>query len=195
MAQPRSKAVWNNNLSHEAYHEAFHRYQGTRDAVYDLTWTALHAKVPTGCDLRVMPIDQAALSYWAALTRFGAIHPKGGFPWDEIFQQIRSTPKRFDVAIWDGQHLSGMACGMPSKGDSYVTVKWLEGFVSKDAGLQGMIAETALTAAEHYAFLLGKKYVCIKQPLPGTEPLYRGLGFEQDTSKKRNQYYIREVEY
>ncbi|WP_157057554.1 hypothetical protein [Loktanella sp. 3ANDIMAR09] len=89
--------------------------------------------------------------------------------------------------------MSGMACGMPSRGDSYVTIKWLEGFASYDGGLKGMVAETALTAAEHYAFLLGKKFVCIKQPLAGTEPLYRALGFEQDTSKKRNQYYIREV--
>jgi hypothetical protein len=183
-------------LDFEAYCQAIERYQGKRDAVFDLTWTALNEKVPTGCDLRVMPIDSAALSYWAALKRFESLDPKGGFPWDEIFRQVRTSPKRFDVAIWDGQHLSGMACGMPSRGNSYVTIKFLEGFLSKDGlGLKGMVAEIALTAADHYAFLLGKKYVCIKQPLAGTERLYRSLGFEQDTGKKRSRYYLREVMY
>jgi hypothetical protein len=183
-------------LDNEAYHQAFDRYQGKRDAVFDLTWTDLRNKVPVGCDLKVMPINEAALSYWAALKRFDSLHPQGGFPWDEIYRQVHNKPKRFDVAIWDGQHLCGMACGMPSQGDFYLTVKWLEGFLSPNGnGLKGMVAEIALTAAEHYAFLLEKKYVCIKHPLPGTTSLYRGFGFEQDTGKKRSKYYIREVKY
>jgi len=174
--------------------EAHSRYQGYRDAAFDQTWDELHKVVPTGCDLRVMPIDESALSFWHAIRHFKAVHAAGGFPWDEIFRQVRSTPRRFDVAIWDGDILCGMAVGMASKGNHFVTVKWIERFETRPDNLAGMIAEIALTAAEHYARVLGKQHVRIKNPLPGTERLYQALRFSLVPSAKKTIYWERPVD-
>lgn len=175
------------------YFDALNRYQGYRDAAYDLTWRDLHTQVPAECDLRLWPIDDKALTYWQAIKAVGALDPRGSFPWDEIYRQVRSCPRRFDIAIWDGLNLCGMACGMASRGPSFVTVKWIERFATDTGGLRGMVAETALTAAEHYAFVLQRQHVRVKNPLPGTEHLYENLGFTTDVVLKGNHYLQRDV--
>lgn len=176
-----------------AFQDAHSRYQGYRDAAFDLTWNQLHQAVPKGCDLRVMPIDPAALSFWQAIRHFGAVHESGGFPWDEIFRQVRSTPRRFDVAIWDGDILCGMAVGMASRGKHNVTVRWVERFKTHDDKLAGYVALIALTAADHYARVLEKQVLRIKDPLPGTEGLYQALGFALVPTCKSTIYYERPV--
>lgn len=177
----------------DAYREAHSRYQGYRDAAFHLTWDCMRAKVP-GHDLQVWPIDSDALLFWETIIRpLGLTHPLGGFPWDEIFQQIRTTPRRFDVAIWDGPILCGMAAGKASRGSENVTVKWVERFAIPSEPLRGVVALTALTAAEHYAKILGRQWLMIRNPLPGTAALYEELRFSLAPSRFGVPYYGRQV--
>lgn len=177
----------------KAFAEAQSRYQGYRDAAFHLTWDEMRSVVPSGCDLRLMPIEERALSFWRAVHHLGHVHPSGGFPWDRIFYQVRSTPRRFDVAIWDGDILCGLCVGMASRGDSNITVKWVERLETHPNALAGLVAEIALTAAEHYAKVLGKKSVRLKNPLPGTEGLYQSMRFSLVPTSKSTIYYERAV--
>ena len=76
----------------QAFLDAHSRYQGYRDAAFDLTWDQMRKRVPEGCDLRVMAFDSDALTFWQAIRHFNAVHPQGGFPWDELYWQIRWCP-------------------------------------------------------------------------------------------------------
>lgn len=182
----------NYNEAQLRYADAQSRYQGYRDAAYAIAWGNLKDAVPSGVDLRLMPIEANALSYWSAIRDIGHVNEAGNFQWDQIFQQVRRTPRRFDIAIWDGGRLCGMACGMASRGHQHLTVKWLERFrTDSGPGLRGMVAEIALTAADHYAAILGQENVRIKDPLPGTEHLYSALGFDTETRDKGRRYLSR----
>lgn len=151
-------------------------------------------EVPSGCDLKVMPIDTRAMAYWSALRDMNYLNERANFDWLKIFQQVLNTPRRFDVAIWDGDTLCGMACGMASRGDAYVTVKWLERFRTDSShGLKGLIAEIALTSADHYAAIIGRSTVRLKNPLRGTENLYNALGFRDVQMDRGMKYLTRQV--
>lgn len=181
------------HMTDAAYLDAISRYQGYRDAAYALTWEDLHQTMPSGCDLKVMPIDISALSYWQAIRDLGYANEVGDFPWADIFAQISNCPKRFDVAIWDGTSLVGMACGMASSGNKFVTVKWLERFRTDSHNLKGRVAEVALTVADHYAAVIGREVVRIKNPMPGLVGFYGDLGFAQQVRVKGNLYLERKV--
>jgi len=157
--------------------EAHKRYQGYRDAAFHLTWECMSQRVD-GADLRVLPIDANALAFWDQIVRhFGAVHSDGGFPWPDIYQQIRTTPRRFDIAIWAGPILCGMAAGKASRGNENVTIRWMERFELPVTPLRGRVALTVLTAADHFAKIISRQYVMIKNPLPQACPLYESWGF------------------
>lgn len=176
----------------QAFLEAHSRYQGFRDAAFHATWACVSRLVPQG-NLRVMPINREALSFWQAVRSFGFLDPRGGFPWDRIYDQLISTPRRFDVAIWSGSLLCGMAAGKASRGDENVTIKWMERFPIPDDPLKSWVATTAFTAADHYAKILGRQYLMIRNPLPGTQALYQAHRFVLAPARHGATYYARAV--
>jgi hypothetical protein len=181
------------SFDQQQFLNAHRRYQGYRDAAYDLTWEQLRKKAPNGCDLRVMPFDNDALSFWRAIRHFNAVHPAGGFPWDQIYWQTISTPRRFDVSVWDGEVLCGLASGMASRGDESVTLKWIERFNSAPNQMKGFVTEVAITAADHYAKIIGRRQVRLKEPNPGTEARYAAKGFTLAPKRLGVIYYQRDV--
>lgn len=172
--------------------DAHSRYQGYRDAAFHQTWLAISGRVG-GHDIRILPINQEAMAFWQAISSFGATFRSGGFPWDHIFDQLYTTPRRFDIAIWDGPVLCGMAAGKASRGNENVTIKWMERFANPGDPLRGWIATTVFTAADHYAKILGRQYLMLRNPLPGTEALYRSHGFSLAPSRFGVPYYQRLV--
>lgn len=164
------------------YSDAHDRYAGYRDAAYEFTWAIWDGEArERGADLRLHPIDEAAVdqaSVWPNM----AEHSVGGFPWDEIHRQVRSTPRRFEIAIWDGVLLCGLAIGMASRGkdgpDTNVTIRFLERRGGNLNALRGVIAPIAIDAADAYARVLGKRMIYLKNPSSGAVPRYRRVGFE-----------------
>jgi hypothetical protein len=174
------------------FRAAHSRYQGYRDAAFHLTWGCMAPRV-ANCDLRIMPFDDDALAFWSAIRHFGASHPSGGFSWGAIYAQYRSNPRRFDVAIWDGDVLCGLAAGKPSRGDENVTLNWIERFPTAHNTTKGWVMTIALTAADHYARILGKRYLMVRNPLPGTESLYAEHQFELAGRRFGATYWSRPV--
>jgi hypothetical protein len=70
----------------------------------------------------------------------------------------------------------------------------MERFETGESRLKGLVAETVVTAADNYAKILGRQYVRVKDPLPGTEWLYEALQFSLAPPRFGVTYYQRPVE-
>ena len=176
-----------------ALKDAHSKYQGYRDAAFHITWDEMSKNVPDACDLKIQAVDGHAIGVAMANIHMGFNKPQGGFPWDLIWRQVRSTPRRFDIAVWDGSLLCGLAIGMASRGKTNVTIKWVERFDVLENLLRGQLATIVFNAADHYARLLGARRLRVKDPLPGTERLYEAHGFYVAPPMGRVAYYQREV--
>lgn len=181
------------------YSEAIERYQGIRDAAYHLTWELWSQELNSdSIDLRLDEIDDGALQQ--AETVWSSLPEKGRPPiflWREIVQQVRSTPRRFEMAIWNGSVLCGMVCGKASKGrngdDTNVTLRYLQGAPSTINPLRGHIAALSLDAASAYALALGKSKIYLKNPLDGVRPHYEKLGFTLANRRARGIYLVKNL--
>nr|WP_281722282.1 hypothetical protein [Nitrosomonas nitrosa] len=170
---------------------AHSRYQGVRDAAYHVTWEKLS---PSCQNLKLWSIDDAALAFVDHYWRAGGVsHPDGGFPWRAITEQFHSTPRRFEIAIWSGNTLCGMAFGLPSRGADNVTIRFIERYWFSGNPLIGWIAPIVIDAADNYAKLLGKQWVKLKNPIIGAIPYYVALGFELAEPRLGATYYRRKV--
>lgn len=171
------------------YQEAESRYQGYRDAAYSMTWDHQQPLLP-GKDLKLFPFDSKTLGFWGALHYLGETLPEGGFQWPEIYDQFRSTPRRFEVAVWDGKILCGLALGNASRGKQLLTIKWIERFPITEGG---WVTSVILTAADYYGAILGCKELRIRNPVPGTEQLYCRYGFALADTLRGATYWARPV--
>lgn len=159
------------------------RYSGYRDAVYHHVyenWTPVVKSL--GVDLRLFPIDENALQHaeetWAAIKVPGRPEP---FRWRDILKSERRTPRRFEMAVWNGSLLCGLTIGKASRSmngsDSNVTITFLQGAPAPINKLRGYIAPIAIDAAEAYARILGRPMVFIKDPLPEVRSYYEKFDF------------------
>ncbi len=100
-------------------------------------------------------------------------------PWRRIVGQNKPYVRRFEVAMWIGEALVGMAVGRPSRGRDNLTLQYLE----RDRGanafptMKGYVADIAFTAAENYATVIGRDWLKLRGPIPQAVPLYTKLGF------------------
>lgn len=128
--------------------------------------------------VRLTLIDEAALSawrvQWGPLIRSG----DGGWDWVEQRRLKQGVISRFEVAIWHGSRLCGLALGKPSNGDGNLSVHLLEGCPERDHPLKGLIAYIGLRAAETYAIALGKQELHLIRPLSGALSIYQAMGFD-----------------
>jgi hypothetical protein len=98
---------------------------------------------------RLSLIDEAALQAWEEQWRPRSDRP-GGWNWREQRLALRSTLNRFEVALWSGPVLCGLAIGKPSKGPSHLAVQLLEGNPAESHPLKGFVAECAVEAGISY---------------------------------------------
>jgi hypothetical protein len=179
--------------------EAHNRYQGFRDAVFAVTEEKWRHTLPRDADLKLFPIDGQALEFWERVwLPYSELAGETTFPWGAIYGQVCSTPRRFDMAIWDGPILSGLVVGMASRGKSgprtNVTIRFMERFRWTGLPLRGHIRGIALDAAHTYAQVLGKSMVLLRNPVPGAVPLYEDLGFTLEPAIRGCPYYGKRVE-
>lgn len=188
------------------YSEAIERYQGVRDAAYHLTWELWSQQLNSASiDVRLGGVDDGALQQ--AETVWSSLEDEDRppiFPWREIVRQVRSIPRRFDMAIWIGSVLCGMVCGKASKGrkgddmghqddDTNVTLRFLQGAPSSINPLRGHIAAIFQDASSAYALALGKSKIYLKDPLDGVRPHYEKLGFTLANRRARGMYLVRNL--
>jgi hypothetical protein len=136
--------------------------------------------------VRLSEIDAPCLEIWRRSWR----HKE--FDWEENAAHFQREVDRFEVAIWSGQELCGLAIGRVSRGPDNVTIHFLERR-SGDTPLTGRIALLATETADHYAKILNKQRVKLKDPLPGAVVTYQRLNFVLVETIGKTTYYARQV--
>ncbi|MBO4227569.1 hypothetical protein [Bradyrhizobium neotropicale] len=93
------------------------------------------------------------------------------FPWRRIMGQTRPYYRRFELALWHGGNLYGLAVGRASRGPDNVTIHFLERAGGNNP-FAGYFAQIALDAADRYAKLIGRQRVKLKNPASGLIPTW-----------------------
>lgn len=162
------------------FRETLQRYARLRRLAHGL---AQHLADPgEAAAIQLTDIDARALDVWAR-TWAGA-HPLGygGWDWAALVARVCSRPSAFQVAVWSGDNLCGLAVGRISKRRASgrrhtVSLHYLEASPNRDHPLRGRIAPLVITAAEAYGRELGAWRIRLVDPLPGVFRLYERLGF------------------
>jgi hypothetical protein len=174
--------------------EANERYEGLRDAAREFVFEIFTSEILIGelaslaVDLRFTDINDKAIGAWLRTRQAWE------FDWFKVAHHFwTNDPDRFEIAIWKGEELCGMAIGRPSNGPDNVTLHFIERR-GDHAALKGWIAQMVTDGAEAYAKLLGKQRVKLKDPSAGAIPLYVRLGFSLAEPIGQTTYYARSVD-
>lgn len=171
--------------------QAERRCHARRAAAYAHALEALADDVPVPLSLR--PIEPSALDHAA---RIWTRHPERivRWPWNEIAVDFRRDhPDRFEVAIWSGAVLCGLAIGRCSRSPLYCGVNYLEGSPDPAHALRGFVIGIVLAAAESYAMMLGKEEVRLFDPFPALVPIYEAFGYALATPRRASTYCWRRI--
>ena len=162
---------------------------------YELHRTAARAKAqeliaPTFEPMPVMltGIGQSALDAFAAQW---AGHPARvvNWPWPEMMAGARRNyPTRFEVAVWAGEALCGLAWGHVGK--DYCGVNYLEGNPEPNHPLKGSVAVVVSGAVTAYATALARPEVRFIDPLPEVVGLYEQMGFTLVAPHRESPYCV-----
>ncbi len=97
----------------------------------------------------------------------------------------KKHPRRFELAIWVDDVLCGVAVGRVSKknphsNESKVRIDLMEANPIADNPLAGRVTKVVFAVAYHYAYIIGRDYVCIPHPLNQKLILrYENFGFKR----------------
>jgi hypothetical protein len=106
-------------------------------------------------------------------------HPLRSYPWpwrQMVEDARRNEPGRFEVSVWSGETLCGLAIG--STRQAFCRVDYLEGSPDPAHPLKGIVTVIVSGAATAYATALGKDEIRLMNPLPAVVPHYQSLGFK-----------------
>lgn len=106
------------------------------------------------------------------------------YPWESIPKWKSKDPKGFDISLWFGIELCGMAYASPRQSKVCIKLILLEGKPDKSHPLKGFVASLMLEAIEAYGVLLDCTEIEIEDPAPGAIPWYQSLGFRFETSSR-----------
>lgn len=141
--------------------------------------------------LKLTPVNSAAL---AALSRWpdrGRTPPNGGWDWGSWTEYFKTRHKKyFDVAIWNGAKLCGLALGRLSLHNVKVRLEIIEGSTEKNHPLKGQIAYIGLTAIEAFGYVVGAEESLIIDPVPGAIASYRSYGYTLKSGNKQTGQYM-----
>jgi hypothetical protein len=121
-------------------------------------------------------------------------HPERLYPWpwrDMAGDYRRNEPSRFEVAVWSGEVLCGLAFGKLRLG--YCGADYIEGSPVPAHPLRGSVLSAVLTALTAYAVALGRPEIRLIDPLPALVPRYKALGFMLATPRGQSRYCRKEV--
>jgi hypothetical protein len=102
---------------------------------------------------------------------------KVAWPWGEALNQRERMPACFNLAIWHGPTLCGLAIGDASP-KRFVGIDLIEGRPGRSHPLKGEVILTTLTAAEFYRIQLGAPELRLFDVVPALVDLYQGFGFK-----------------
>ena len=141
--------------------------------------------------LKLTPINSAALAALANWPDRGRTPPNGGWDWGSWTEYFKTRHKKyFDVAIWNGNKLCGLALGRLSLRNVKVRLEIIEGSTEQSHPLKGQIAYIGLTAIEAFGYVVGAEESLIIDPVPGAIASYRSYGYTLKSGNKQTGQYM-----
>lgn len=135
---------------------------------------------PTVLDLskvRFEPIDAQALSAWE---RWDDFH----FSWHDVVGWKAKEPLALDLSIWFDKQLCGLCFANPNKSRQRIRIVRLEGRPREAHPLKKRIATLSIMVIQHYATIIGSRFIEVQEPLKGAIPIYQQHGFYFDTERR-----------
>ncbi|QRE74094.1 hypothetical protein [Methylobacterium aquaticum] len=166
------------------------RYAANREAARLAAATA--ASQTFGIEIQLSGWTSKASSAWASQWIDADRRSASSWDWDAIHHAYSRELDRFDLAMWSGERLCGLALATMSR--SIITINFLEGDPRTDCPLQGKRAAIAVEAAQNYGQLSGRRFLRVQPIHPRLETLYCDIfGFTLATNKGGRAYYQREI--
>ena len=166
------------------------RYAGLRSAALGQASDVFaHSIAPIPA--RLSTINNTTLDAWR---QHWAGHPVRAvaWPWDVMVPDYRRHhPSRFELAIWSGDTLCGLAIGRT--GNAYCSIEYLEGSPMAGHSLKGQVIPAALTALLAYAAVLGKGEMRLMEPFAPLVPAYEVYGFLLVEPRGERPYCLRKT--
>jgi hypothetical protein len=125
------------------------------------------------------------------MARLRPITPTGVWDWESCSAHYKEKyAKRFDMAIWFGSTLCGLALGKMSEKNIRARLEVLEGSTDNTHPLKGLVTYIALTAREMLGYALNAEEARIIEPVQGAILSYRKLGYKLMSPTKRYPQYM-----
>jgi len=118
---------------------------------------------------------------------------KANWDWRSLSEKNKKHPDRFEIAVWFGNTLCGLAIGTPSKSRSHLSLHYIEAYPVPQHPLRGWILPLVYDTATAYGLALGCQQLHLIEPLPAMIPRYVALGFRLETPKKGAHYCWKEL--
>jgi hypothetical protein len=131
---------------------------------------------PTDIDLSRVPFDAINAQALDACERWEDPH----FLWDEVIGWKAKEPLSLDIAIWFEEELCGLCFANPNNSRQRIRIVRLEGRPREAHPLKNRIAALAVSVIEHYAVIIGSRFIEIQEPLEGAISIYKRLDFYED---------------
>lgn len=172
-----------------------HQFAQVRSAAYRRATAQVTSIGGVPGIVRLGEITAEAIREWERSWKPAFANSKGamgGWDWERLADQYRKQPDSFQLAIWAGDVLCGLAVGTVDR--TAVTVRYLEGHPSGNHPLKKKVLPIVFAVATEYAKGLKRRYLRIDSPLPGTYgTLYQGLGFALEKAADGREYCELEI--
>jgi hypothetical protein len=135
------------------------RYRELRREAFQRTQADLAA---VGVAVEMRAIDATALE------AFKTWPPRRvGWPWPDMAADWRKAhPDRFELAVWSGGILCGLAIGRPAPRAAHLSLYYLEGNPNLGNPLHFKVANVVIAALRAYALAIGKTESRMVDPSP-----------------------------
>ena len=136
----------------------------------------------------VLSVHAAFLSDWKD-------HPRRrvNWPWDRFVLEARDDPSRFELAVWSGRSLCGLAWGRTARSRSHCALHFLEGAPDPRHPMKGQVLAVALTALNRYCRAIGAQEARLVEPFAAVIPRYAEFGFTLVKPAGQSPYMVRKV--
>ncbi|MFJ3370917.1 hypothetical protein [Pseudomonas sp. NPDC086251] len=106
------------------------------------------------------------------------------FLWHEVVGWKAKEPLALDLSIWFDEQLCGLCFANPNKSRQRLRIVRLEGRPGEVHPLKKRIVTLAILVIEHYATIIGSRFIEVQEPLKGAIPIYQQHGFYFDAERQ-----------
>lgn len=157
------------------------QWEGLRELVRAQVSVDLRRNFP---EVRLTPIDLAALNAAKPWRAAQAV----GWEWPAVVKRRRAN--RFDLAIWHGEILCGLAYGPADA--AWVAISFLQGNPEPSHPLRRQVIPIALAVLEAQVLAAEAAEARLLSPFPELVPLYEARGYRRVADRPDLDYLRRQ---